>query len=432
MQFDYETYGDGVRVTFCHGAGRVVKIPGTIGGLPVRSVGTRAFYGEGMETERIEVPPEVRRIEPHAFELCISLSELILPDGLLEIGEGAFVATALVCVKIPSTVMRIGGVREISCRLEIDPANRFYHSDGYGLFRESELISAEPGDTRKFYRIPDGTVSIAPDAFAGQEELEEVVIPASLVRIEEGTFSNAKNPFSKSGGIRTIRVEMGNPRFAVEGQALYRNDPEGLTLFRYTGTCDTYRIREGVRRIAGEAFLRAEIRRVELPESVKEIGADAFAGCTLTEAEAPGLKIRFPRTDTYLLKGLLRQFGVNGKLYDFHLYDQDLLSLHINTDRVRMICGRLENPVDLPGETAAAFRKMISERMTEIVSMLAKENDTKLLKDLELLGMVTDENADALIDAASEAAETSGKEVLAELMDYKHRALAPKAFDFSF
>jgi hypothetical protein len=123
---------------------------------------------------------------------------------------------------------------------------------------------------------------------------------------------------------------------------------------------------------------------------------------------------------------------VNGKLYDFHLYDQDLLSLHINTDRVRMICGRLENPVDLPEETAAAFRKMISERMTEIVSMLAKENDTKLLKDLELLGMVTDENADALIDAASEAAATSGKEVLAELMDYKHRALAPQAFDFSF
>lgn len=437
MQFDFETCDDGVRLTFCHEPGRVVKLPGTIGGLPVRSIGTRAFYGEGMEIERVEVPPGVRRIEPHAFELCISMKELILPDGLLEIGEGAFIATALDRVKIPASVVRIEGVREIPCRLEIDPDNPFYRSDGYGLFRGQELVSVEAADQRSVYEIPEGTESIAPDAFSDQEELTELSIPASLTGISEGTFSNAKNPFSKRTGIIRIRVEEGNPRFFTDRAALYRRDmdpekPDGLTLFRFLGKCDTYRISGHVTRIAKEAFLRAKIRRVEIPGSVKEIGEDAFAECQMTEARLGDLEICFPKTDTYLLKGLLKQFGANGKLYDFSVCDQELLSFHINTDRVRMMCNRLEYPVDLAEENAAAFRKRIFERMNEIVAMLAKENDTGLLKRLESLGMVTQENVDGLIDAASKAAGTSTREVLAELMDFKHRALAPQEFDFSF
>jgi hypothetical protein len=432
MQFDFETYGDGVRVTFCHGAGRIVKIPGTIGGLPVRSIGTRAFYGEGMETLRIEVPAGVQRIEPHAFELCISLKELVLPEGLLKIGEGAFVATALSGLKIPSTVVEIDGLEELPCHLEIDPGNRFYHSDGYGLYRGKKLVFVDPDDPRTSFAIPEGTESVAQGAFSGREMLEAIRIPASLVDIPEGTFSNVKNPFSKNTGIRMITVEEGNPRFFADGPALYRKDPGGLTLFRYLGKGGTYRIREGVTRIAKEAFLRAEIRRVEIPGSVRELGGDAFAECTMTEACLAGLEIYFPKMDTYLLKGLLRQFGANGKRYDFSLYDRELQSFHINTDRVRMICGRLEHPVDLPGATAATFRKILAGQICRIITMLAKENDTELLKRLESLGMVTDENVDLLIDAASDAAGTSAKEVLAELMDYKHRALAPHEFDFSF
>ncbi len=431
MQFDFETYGDGVRVTFCHGAGRIVKIPGTIGGLPVRAIGTRAFYGEAMETVRIEVPPEVRRIGPHAFELCISLSELILSEGLLEIGEDAFTATALSHVKIPSTVVKIGVGRELPCHLEIDPRNRFYRSDRYGLFHGRELILADPHDPGNRFIIPEGTESIAHDAFSGLETLEEVHIPASLVEIREGTFSNVKNPFSKNPGIRRIGVAEENPRFFADGPVLYRKDPDGMTLFRYLGRCGTYRIREGVTRIASEAFLRSEIRRVEIPGSVREIGEDAFADCSMTEVCLCGLEICFPQTDTYLLKGLLRQFGVNGKLYDFRFCDRELQSLHVNTDRVRMICSRLEYPVDLAEETAAAFRTILSGHIREIIAMLAKENNTRLLKKLESLGMVTDENADSLIGAASEAASGSAKEVMAELMDYKHRALAPREFDFS-
>lgn len=438
MRFDFETYRDGVRVTFCHDPGRVVRIPGTIGGLPVRSVGTRAFYGEAMQTERIEVPPEVRVIEPHAFELCISLRELVLREGLVRIGAGAFLATALEKIRIPSTVKTIDGVRELPCRLEVDPDNPYYHSDGYGLFRGSCLISVEQTDARPSYAIPEGTRAVAPDAFSGQEDLEELSLPASLVQIPEGTLSNVTNPFSKRPGICRVHVAEDNPAFFTWDDTLYERgafsgdgSAEGDVLFRFLGERDTYRVRSGVRRIAKEAFLRSRIREAVIPEEVSEIGEDAFAECTVTEVTLHDLKLRFPRSDTYLLKGLQKQFGANGKLYDFTFCDQSLIDRHINTDRVRMMCSRLEYPVDLSDETAASFRKILSGHMEEIVGLLAKENDTELLKMLESLGMVTDANIDRLIDRASSMKGTSGKEVLAELMDYKNRALNVREFDFS-
>ncbi|MGI6117769.1 MAG: leucine-rich repeat protein [Bilifractor sp.] len=434
QRFDYETFEDGIRLTGYHGAGRFVKIPGTIGGLPVRSVGTRAFYGSGMEIEKIEVPPEVRIIEAHAFELCISLRELCLSDGLERIGEGALAATAVKELRIPAGVREIEGVRELPCRLEIDPGNPYFSSDGYGLYREDTLISTDPEDHRTSYAVREGTRKIAPDALAGQEFLEETEIPASLTGIPEGAFSTVRNPFSGHGGLRNISVSRQNPSFFSDGTALFRKpdrEPDrGLTLMKYFGRNERYEIGDSVGRIAREAFLLSPVKKVVIPESVQSIGPDAFADSALCETVLHGRIICFPQSDSYLLKTLLKQFGAGGRLYDFSESDRILLSRHINPDRVRMMCARLEYPTALTDENRTKFRSAISEKLPEIIAMIAKSNDTELLKQLEKLDFITGERIDRLIDIAGDV-RTGRKEVLAELMDFKNRSLGNSEFDFS-
>ena len=63
--FTWETEGAGVRITGYAGDGEMLVIPGTLGGLPVWSVGENACAG-GAYT-RLVLPPGLRRVETGAF-----------------------------------------------------------------------------------------------------------------------------------------------------------------------------------------------------------------------------------------------------------------------------------------------------------------------------------------------------------------------------
>ena len=454
-EFDYVTCADGLRVTSYHGDAACVEIPDEIGGLPVRAVGTHAFYEDGLFIERIHVPGTVRVIEPAAFELCLSLTKLVLEEGVEQIGAGAFHATGLEEVFIPASVRQIDDIAGAGCSLLIDECNPVYTSDGFGIYREQALVCVNGSRAPVFYEIPEGTKAVAEDVFLDSELLEQVKLPASLAELPEGVLVNIHDPFSLHRGIHQIQVSGNNPVFFTDHCTLYRRAGHGrLELVRYFGGEQAAEISGQTVRICREAFFRSGVRRVIIPASVKEIGADAFLENPLEEAVFQDGTVFFPQSDSYLLKNLLKQFGQNGKLYDFSTYDEILQEKHLNLNRVRMACSRLEYGTGLSGGSHALLWASLLGRMEEVIQMIAEQNDLSLLERLAGQGFLTDQNIDRLIRAAngektepypfrrlngkvqrSGQSDGTGSEVhretLAWLMDYKNRHLKTETFDFS-
>ena len=158
-------------------------------------------------------------------------TDVVIPDGVREIGDAAFVdmkgvermimecedydAPEMETLTIPDSVTKIG-----------------YYAFAYCM-------------NLKKVSMPDSVSSLGERAFEGCESLKEIRLPAGLTEIEEFTFFLCEN-------LRAVMIP------------------------------------KGVVRIGKNAFDGTDLRKVKVPESVKEIGKDAFpAGTDIVR----GLKI---------------------------------------------------------------------------------------------------------------------------------------------
>ena len=146
-------------------------------------------------------------------------TDVVIPDGVREIGESAFVdmkdvermlmecedydAPEMETLTIPDSVAVIRSYAFAYC-LNLAEVN-----------------------------IPDSVVSIGERAFEGCESLKEIRLPAGLAEIEEFTFFLCEN-------LRTVKIP------------------------------------EGVARIGKNAFDATGLRKVRIPKTVTEIGEEAF------------------------------------------------------------------------------------------------------------------------------------------------------------
>ena len=75
---------ESAEITGYEGTAAFLRIPGELGGFPVRSIGRRAF-ADRKETEELVLPEKVRRIGDFAFYGCPKLKILDLSDGTVRI-----------------------------------------------------------------------------------------------------------------------------------------------------------------------------------------------------------------------------------------------------------------------------------------------------------------------------------------------------------
>jgi len=161
----------------------VFTVPAEFEGLPVKAIADKTFLGDprpkeillpdGLEEigfaafrscyslEKISIPESVTHIGNCCLEYCHSLKEVALPSGLEEIGTAMFRSCySLENIDIPDTVTSIGEAAFDGCI------------------------------TLKEIDIPDGVATIAPDTFRNCRELESIKIPNSVTSIKKGAFEN--------------------------------------------------------------------------------------------------------------------------------------------------------------------------------------------------------------------------------------------------
>ena len=138
----------------------------------ITEVGEGAFYAN-YSLKSISIPSSVTTIGNLAFLSCSSLSSVNIPNTVTEIGDGAFsYCTSLTGINVSA-----------------DNAN--YSSVGGVLFNkdETELVNYPAGKTASAYAIPNGVKVIGFGAFAGCTSIESVSMPSSVATIGDSTFN---------------------------------------------------------------------------------------------------------------------------------------------------------------------------------------------------------------------------------------------------
>ena len=229
----------------------------------VTSIGARAFR-QRDKLESITIPNSVTSIGERAFELCSSLTKIAIPNSVTSIGARAFeLCSSLTKIAIPNTVTSIGEHAFDYCsKLTsiIIPDN--VNTIGDGTF--SWCFSLPK------IHIPNSVTSIGYQAFEICTSLKSIIIPANVTEIGERAFVGCK-------ALKSIIVAEGNPRYDSRDNCNAIIETTTNTLIQ---GCSQTIIPESVTEIGEEAFAGCDsLKSVNIPASVKSVGRLAFGRC---------------------------------------------------------------------------------------------------------------------------------------------------------
>lgn len=177
--FEYKITDGEICITKYNGNADTVVIPEVIDGIPVRSIGKKAFY-VNKNISALVLSENLREIGDDAFWYCEKLSEIEMPYGVETIGKNAFENCGIEELILPESVKTIGdsafhdnfslGKLVMPYGVETIGNNAFFHCD------IEELI------------LPESVKTIGERAFCFNSNLRKIVIPDSVETIGDLAF----------------------------------------------------------------------------------------------------------------------------------------------------------------------------------------------------------------------------------------------------
>ena len=282
----------------------------------VTSIGKRAFsYCDNLTG--VTIGNGVTSIDRWAFSNCISLESITIPDSLTSIPAYAFEScTSLTSITIPNSITTIDGDAFEDC----NNLNNVYITDigawcniYFTKYESSQLYNA-----KKLYVnntlvddivIPDGVTYIYEGRFANFESIKSVTFPDSVYAIGKKAFSGCKNlsnvVFSDYANDVNIKSEafsnctnlnnfkLPKDLYVMEenvfyNTGFYNNKSNWDNGILYSGSWilnvdktveGEFRIKDGIYKIAGNAFSGSNIKKLYIPKSMYMIDSYAFADC---------------------------------------------------------------------------------------------------------------------------------------------------------
>jgi len=282
----------------------------------VSSIGERAF-DYNLNIQEIWIGPKVQEIGDEAFLGCQNLKRInpteignTLPEGLLTIGAMAFEDTGLEDINLPDSLRLIGNyaffnskIRSLSIGFNTTSIGdsafsnctnlesiscgspQFYAENGV-LFKNDfvtdslVMLTYAAGKKELSYTIPEEVTDIKSHAFYGNNYLEELTFPSSMLLVPAYSIQYAE---------ALKRVELSNSILSVEDYAFVgcRSLEEivwganvvyiGYAAFDSTHLCELV-IPDSITSIDNSAFCRNyDLTHVYIPASVQYMGRGVFS-----------------------------------------------------------------------------------------------------------------------------------------------------------
>lgn len=221
----------------------------------LKSIGECAFENCHSLTS-IEIPDSVTKIENATFCECKMLASIVMPKTLKSIGDGAFCCCSFTGIELPNSVTSIGEDAFCGCEklVSVVMPKALTSIGNYAFECCSSLTSIE---------IPDSVKEIGESAFTDCSNLENVTLPKQINNIGKAAFENTK-------WINDL-----NENFVIVGDGI---------LIKYKGNEKKINIPDTVKYIGDGVFEEAKITSIFLPDSIVDIGKNAFEKCNKLES----------------------------------------------------------------------------------------------------------------------------------------------------
>ena len=252
------------------------------------------YYPNGKQQTSYTVPDFVKTIGEYAFYRNVNIVSIVIPDSVKTIEQLAF----YYCKNLSSAVMPTS----------ITIAKSAF--EGAGLTE---------------FSVPNDAITL--ESIKGMENLNEITIPASVTTINItddylGYAPSTVNDFSTLHNLEKINVDENNPYFTSVDGVLYSKDMTRLIAYPINKAGETYTLPETVKEICGgsfennknlsevvipngataigvDTFKDSNIKKIDIPESVAEIGMQAFSGCEQLEEVVLSGKISQLKESTF-------------------------------------------------------------------------------------------------------------------------------------
>ena len=226
----------------------------------------------------------VTSIGEDAFLNCKNLTSVSIPNTVTSIGMNAFSFSGITSVSIPSSVINIHNGAFSYCSnmtsINVNASNTIYTSIAGVLFNKSGTTLMQcPAGKSGSYTVPNNVTKITTEAFAGCYLLSSLAIPNSVMSIGQDAFALVANVIYTGAangspwGARSINGY-------VDGYLIYGDNTKKQLYACLSSANGAVRLPNSVVNIGDEAFYGCnKIISVNIPMNVASIGDFLFLGC---------------------------------------------------------------------------------------------------------------------------------------------------------
>lgn len=250
-------------------------------GKGVKQIGKNAFY-QCESLRNVEVGENVEFIDEYAFASCMEMTSVTMSDKTIAIGVGAFMdCIKLGDVELSENLVTIGQ-DAFKNTVKWNETTNLVYVGWTGV--DNSYVNAWLVDckdkTKKSYSVADGTIGIGSCAFLDCIALTDVVLPNSVKIIDSAAYAycTALANLVIGEGVETIGSQ------AFWGCASLKNVRLGGFDFS-TQKITTSSLKE----IQSYAFFSCTfLEKIEIPDTVKDIGTYAFKDTGLFKKSTDG------------------------------------------------------------------------------------------------------------------------------------------------
>lgn len=257
----------------------------------VTSIGENAF-NRCLGLISVSLPDGLTSIGDYAFSYCSGLTSVSLPNSLTSIGEYGFYGNAMTSVSFPNSLTSIGLMAFNSSRLTSVNFNESSPSIGnlaFGLCED--LTEVNISSLEAWYKIKFANRSANPNSYAknllvnGKKELYGVVVlPEDWIEVPTAIYSgcDAVSEFILPKNLTSI----GNDAFYHCSGMKSISFPDGLTTigdYAFSGcsTLTSISFPDSLTSIGRGAFqMCSALKELFFPDSINSIGMEAFYDCS--------------------------------------------------------------------------------------------------------------------------------------------------------